>query len=225
MRKSALVAILVVLLGASGALAAQISGHYIEARTAAVYIGACFANSEVGLAGQEAVMGWRVTSGSWDGVPLAGLSVVGVVRARNTLGEPRANPASAILIVDQKATPEQERALVGFVRSQDLNLFARVLHVDRAPIEFVVGGGRGSGHDGHGLEARLIAGDLARIVTRAMHDDDAPCAAAELYYPPLTRAAQAEPALAISNEYRGNGLGSVWSQHNRPSAFVGTFER
>lgn len=48
----------------------SIYGDYVEARTADVYTGPCFANSEVGLTGQLAVMGWKVTKGSWSGTDL-----------------------------------------------------------------------------------------------------------------------------------------------------------
>lgn len=199
------------------ALAAEISGNYIEARSAGVYIGACFANSEVGLAGQEAVMGWKVTDGGWLGTRLNGLSVIGVVRANSTLGDPHhtATLAKSLLIVDQRATPEQARALAAFARFQ-LPEFLAGAPVERAPIEFVLG-------DHHG-EARLVAGNMANITTRALHDSDSPCAAAEIYYPPLTPS-QAHPALAITNEFSGPGLGEVWSIQNRPSAFLGTFSR
>ena len=37
-----------------------IVGDYIEARTSDVYVGPCFANSEMNLTGQEAVLAWRV---------------------------------------------------------------------------------------------------------------------------------------------------------------------
>ena len=65
----------------------SIYGNYVEARTADVYTGPCFANSEVGLTGQLAVFGWKVTKGSWNGVALDDLGVVGVVRASSTLGD------------------------------------------------------------------------------------------------------------------------------------------
>jgi hypothetical protein len=80
----------------------NIYGDYVEARTADVYTGPCFANSEVGLTGELAVFGWRVTKGSWSGVGLDGLGVVGVVRASSTLGDVyhTAYPVKAVLIVD-----------------------------------------------------------------------------------------------------------------------------
>jgi hypothetical protein len=71
----------------AAAPAAAISGHYLEARTADVYTGPCFANSEVNLAGREAILAWRVADGGWNGMDLAGLSVVAVIAAEATLGD------------------------------------------------------------------------------------------------------------------------------------------
>src|SRR5260370_37890844 len=77
-RNVILVSLLVFLLPALGAgattsKAAQITGQYIEARRADVYTGPCFANSEANLAGQEAVLRWRVAKVSWCDVKLDGL--------------------------------------------------------------------------------------------------------------------------------------------------------
>lgn len=227
MRKSIFAAAILVLSVTGSLMAAQISGNYLEARTASVWVGACFANSEMGLTGNEAVLGWQVTNGSWEGTPLTGLAVVGVVRATDTLGlSDRSNPTSSLVIVDQKATPEQARALVSFVRSSAPELFSRVVRVERAPIEFSVAHSAAShgSHHGNAPAARLVAGSLARIVTRQIDEHDATCANAELYYQPLTRA-KAEPAYAMTHEFRGSGLGGVWSSPNMPSAFVGTFAR
>src|SRR2546426_9767149 len=81
--------------GATTGKAAQITGKYIEARSADVYTGPCFANSEVNLAGQEAVLGWRVDKGPWVGVKLDGLSVVAAGGASRTLGESYGKPLPA----------------------------------------------------------------------------------------------------------------------------------
>src|SRR2546428_6204368 len=89
--------------------AQEIRGDYIETRSADVYTGQCFANGEVNLVGDEAILAWHVQSGSWDGVPLDGLTVAAAVHARATLGDPYANPypARSVLIVDDQATVQQ----------------------------------------------------------------------------------------------------------------------
>src|SRR5579863_2389775 len=82
--------------------AQQIRGDYLETRSADVYTGQCFANGEVNLVGREAILAWHVESGSWQGVPLDGLTVAAAVHAQATLGDPYANPypAQAVIIVD-----------------------------------------------------------------------------------------------------------------------------
>src|SRR5579872_5645794 len=103
---------------AAGLPAHSISGNYIEARTADVFTGPCFANGEVEMNGKEAVFGWKINAGKWQGVDLQGLSVVGVVRAEHTLGnvyEP-VNEMRAVLIVDSRANAEQRAALESFAR-------------------------------------------------------------------------------------------------------------
>src|ERR1039457_715034 len=70
---------------AAGLPARGVTGNYIEARTADVFTGPCFANGEVEMNGKEAVFGWKINSGTWHGVSLEGLSVVGVIRSEHTL--------------------------------------------------------------------------------------------------------------------------------------------
>jgi len=105
---------------AAGLPGRSITGNYMEARTADTYTGPCFANGEVEMNGKEAVFGWKINNGSWKGVDLQGLGIVGVVRSKHTLGDIHrpVNPASAVLIVDSRATAEQREALVAFAKSQ-----------------------------------------------------------------------------------------------------------
>src|SRR5207302_2873524 len=104
----------------AGQPAGHLSGEYIESRTADVYTGPCFANSEVNLTGQEAVLAWHVEKGTWGAVNLDGLSVAAIVRASATLGDPFSNPlpAKAVMIVDERANAAQREALVSFAQAQ-----------------------------------------------------------------------------------------------------------
>src|ERR1041385_218391 len=83
---------LLLAIGTAASARAGIKGDYLEVRSADVYTGPCFANSEVGLEGKQAILAWRVKQGSWRGVNLNGLSVVAVVQANATLGDPYHNP-------------------------------------------------------------------------------------------------------------------------------------
>src|ERR1700682_3645503 len=108
-----------------------ISGQYIETRSADVYTGQCFANGEMNTAGDQAIVAWHITDGNWDGVSLAGLNVVGAVKANATLGDPYGNPypAKSVLFIDQQATPQQRAALINFAQEMGGELLRHV--VDR----------------------------------------------------------------------------------------------
>lgn len=211
-----------VLLLSSFALAQQISGDYIETRSADVYTGQCFANGEVNLVGNEAIMGWRVEKGSWNGVPLDGMNVVAVVRAKATLGDPYANPypAKSVLVVDVEANAQQRQALVDFVRQQTGKLTDNVEQVIYAPIDLAVV--RNQEH--HGM-ALLRAGNFVTVQTRGINGHDHICGNEETFYPPLTQTAMAMPAVAEKDQYSGPGLDDTWSNSGKRSAFVGTFAR
>ena len=198
----------------------NIYGNYVEARTADVYTGPCFANSEVGLVGNLAVFGWKVTKGAWQGATLDGLSVVGVVRAHHTLGDvyESAYPVKAVMIVDSRANAEQRLALVSFARHMAGDLLQDVVRVDYQPIDFAFANG-----DIHSMKATLTAGNLARISTRALQEGDQICHNEETWYRPLNPLDHAMPAYALANQFSGEGLGTTWSSPDKRSSFIGTF--
>ena len=216
---------LFVLLTASLAMAAslprsEVRGEYVEARTADVYTGPCFANSEVNLAGDLAVFGWKISKGSWQGVKLDGLGVVGVVHASSTLGNVDRSPypVKAVLIIDQQADLVQRLALRSFAERMGGDLLQNIARVEYQPIELAF-----EGHNVHSMKARLSAGTLARIETRGLSDGDHICHNEEVWYRPLTRLEHAMPAYTLAQGFSGAGLGTVWSTHDSRSSFVGSF--
>jgi hypothetical protein len=197
----------------------HIQGNYVEARTADVYTGACFANSEVELVGNLAVFGWKINKGTYQGVNLDGLSVVGVVKAKSTLGDRfgSAYPVKSVLIVDSKADVEQQLALRGFAQRMAGDLLQDIVRVETQPIDFEIEGSI------HNTKAKLSAGTLAAIQTRAIGNGDHICANEIAWYDPLTKVDHAMPAVATAHNFRGEGLDTTWSSPDKRSAFVGTF--
>src|SRR2546423_12567246 len=118
MRKLFFSVLLIILALSPWVFGEQIRGDYLETRSADIYTGQCFANGEVNLVGNEAILAWHVQSGTWDGVPLQGLTVAAAVRAKSTLGDPYENPypAKSVLLVDEQATEQQRAALVKFAQ-------------------------------------------------------------------------------------------------------------
>lgn len=212
------VALAVLLPATAMAAGVQVSGTYVEARTADVYTGPCFANAEVGLVGKEAIMAWRIEEGGWDGVDLSGLSVLAVVRSEATLGDPYAERlgAESVLVVDAGADPAQRRALEGFARGMGGELLADVAVSLTAEVEFDV---RANG------AAVVHAGELAALRTRPLDHRDHLCGNETVFYPPLAPTEGAEPGVALEHSWQGEGLGTTWKSPGKRSSFVGRFSR
>ena len=219
----ALALLLGVSFGAASASAgeadASLSGLYLEARTADVYAGHCFANSEVGLTGKEAVLAWNVSEGQYEGVALDGLTVVAVVKAQATLGDPHDDPypADSVLIVDDRANADQRAALVQLAHDLGGRLLDNVLSVNDAAVE--------ADFDSRPGHASLTAGELVELRTRALSHEDHLCGSEFVYYPPLTEIADAVPAYTEAHAFRGDDFDATWSCPLKRSAFVGSFVR
>jgi hypothetical protein len=200
--------------------AQEIRGDYLETRSADVYTGQCFANGEVNLVGKEAILAWHVQSGKWNGVPLQGLTVAAAVRANGTLGDPYESPypAKAVLLVDDQANAQQRAALLNFAQQMGGELLKNVEQVIPTQMELIV-------NAEHYGAAMLRAGQFATVQTRSIGGQDHLCGNEVTFYPPLTELAHSMPAVALTDMYKGPGLGVSWDLHGKRSAFVGTFAR
>ena len=198
----------------------RISGDYIETRNAEVWTSACIANGELNLAGDQAIIAWRVNHGEWNGVSLEGLGVVAVVKASATLGDQFNDPypVKAVLIVDERANAEQQKALVALAQELAGQLVKDVIDVKIAPIKMEM-----SHHVMHDAKSSLRAGNLVGVETRGVSEKDHFCGNEGVFYAPLTPLVHSMPAVAELDQYDGPGLGVIWTLHGKRSAFVGSF--
>jgi hypothetical protein len=182
----------------------SVRGSYIEARTADVYTGPCFAMSE----------------GAYDGVKLNGLSVMGVIRASATLGDPMtpAYPVKSVVIVDAKATPEQQIALKRLAQRMAGDLLQDVVKLEISPITFDV-----ANKNIHSRVASMTAGVLAKVETRALTTGDQICHNEDAWYKPLVALDHAMTAYTETNAFAGKGLDTVWKWQGKRGSYVGTF--
>jgi hypothetical protein len=200
------------------ASAGEISGKYLETRTCQVYTGPCFANAETAMAGREAVMAWNIEDGKRGEVDLAGLSVVLVVRADDTLGHQGLNDPKTVrsaVIVDDKATPQQRAALIEFAKDHAGRAGKGIVRVDDAPISMSL--------DTADLRGNLSAGEIVKLSTRKARPTDCICTNEVAYYPPLAKIDRFAAGVSIEAEYTGKGLGTRWSTPGSRSAYMGEF--
>lgn len=222
MRQSLTLAALVaaVIVGYCTTSQAAIRGDYMESRTCDVYTGPCFANGQVGLTGQQAMLAWSIDQGEFAGQDLTGLKVVVAVRAADTLGygggvRVAPEPIQAVVMVDQSASLEQQDALVEFARAQAGYLAKDVVRVVALPISFKV--------DHVDMVAELQAGKEAHLLTRKLNVKDCVCTNEKNFYPPLVKVDNAASAFTVDGSFTGRGLHGHWWNPNTRSAFLGTF--
>jgi hypothetical protein len=211
----------VLLLAAGTTLAAAtdpntVTGDYVEVRTAEVFTGPCMLGSEWESLGREAIMAWRISKGAIDGTSLDGLSVVAVVGAdRNlgsqTLGAPPPSQIKTVVMVDERATPAQRRALLTMVRGLAPAMTREVTDVRAVPISFVR----------QGVDTRVTAAEARLDVTTRF--EHSPTCGATQWFDPLASTITAELALTRANAWSGASPGATWTQTDRKSSFVGTF--
>jgi hypothetical protein len=217
MKMSLLIGALV--LAASPVLAGAtpaVTGEYVEARTAEVFTGGCIMSSEAETIGRQAVLAWRIAEGSRDGVRLDGLAVVAAVSGDRNLGirEIGGDAPTVIrtaVIVDERATPAQRRALLGFVREASNGLVGDVVEVRAEPIRFESGE----------RVVRVSAGGASLSVQRGF--DHSPGCGAMQWFRPFAKVTDARIGFTTAHSFTGPSLGARWSHPNRRSGFVGTF--
>lgn len=210
------------LLAAQVVSAASITGEYLEARSCDVYTGPCFANAETDLAGKEAVMAWKVDEGTWNGVNLQGLTVAVVANSEKTMGDTgvfrmKAGKIRSVILVDEKANPAQQAALVDFAKDSAKDFTQHVVEV--VPVAMTL-------ENDHLAGKGLFAADkLAKIETRALSKTDCVCTNEMVFYQPLTKVRDFSPAYTVTHSYTGAGLDNIWTNHSQRSSFLATFRK
>ena len=195
----------------------RITGEYVEARTAEVFAGGCIMNSEAETMGRQAIMAWRITSGSFDGVALDGLTVAAAVAGDRNLGmremggeEPTA--VKAIITVDPRATPAQRDALVRFVRAMTRGLITHVVRIDTAAVRFATSQ----------RYVEVSVPDTMQLTVNKEMKHDPSCGAMQ-WFKPFSTLQESAMGVAESHSFSGQGLDTKWSAPDKRSAFFGTF--
>ncbi|HIE97815.1 MAG TPA: DUF1326 domain-containing protein [Planctomycetes bacterium] len=211
---------MILAISATAAPAADlVSGTYVEVRTCQVYTGPCFANGEVGSAGKNAIMTWKIDGGRFAGVDLAGQSVAVVVKASHTLGFKglaNAETKKAIVIIGSAADAQETSALKEFALLQTGLADKEIAGVHRADIDMQF--------DADKVTATVEIRDFARLITRKARKGDCICSNESAYYPPLTKLKGFVPGVTIEGEVKARRLGTRWSIPDSRTAYLGTFE-
>ena len=196
---------------------AGVTGRYVEARTAEVFVGGCIMNSEAGTAGRQAVMAWKVDSGAYNGVSLDGLSVVAAVSANRNLGIQEiggSKPSTkAAVYVDERASVPQQMALIAMANELSNGIVGTVVSISASEVAFSEDG------DGVKVAAGPVTLDIGKHVPH-----DTTCGGMQWFHP-LSSVSEATIGMTERHSFTGTSLGTKWSAPYMKAAFFGTFAR
>ena len=187
-----------------------VTGHYVEARSAAVFAGPCHYNGEVQMQGKSALMAWQLDQGEWQGVDLGGAQLAAAVHSDDNLAEEGAR--TSVVYVDEALDADVREGAVAWLRARHGDALGDVAEVRVVPFDFEFTG------DGFAL---LIDGVLE--LSGATLPDRACCSMPEnVWYEPL--AESIEPMVGNSSVCRFEGDQGLdpWAYQGENNAFVGT---
>jgi hypothetical protein len=215
---SVTMAALLVTSAASAGDRGHVVGEYVEARTAEVFAGGCIMNSEAETAGREAVLAWRITRGTYNGVALDGLSMAAAVAGDRNLGMREMGGEApdvvrAILTVDERATAAQREAMVQLARELAGGLITEVVRVESAPVRF----------ETTATHIQVRASDALTLSVNKEMTHDSSCGAMQWFKPFSLQLTSSSMGTTEAHAFSGAGLGSKWSAPHKRSAFWGTF--
>jgi hypothetical protein len=220
MRRFLLIAISLGVLSSLGAIAVPnsraetdiVKGEYVEVRTASVFAGACHYNGELTTSGRDALMAWKVKSGKWQAVELAGVRAVAIVSATENLADSNAQRESEI-IIGEDASDAQSRAILNALRTRYATVLGKIIAVRRGPLSFE--------HEGKAYSVR--ANRFASIEIEAMPDDLC-CKMPQLvWYSPLFPIENRKVGYTTKASFEGGSVGDPWQRSGENSAFYGSF--
>ncbi|MCY2961878.1 MAG: DUF1326 domain-containing protein [Planctomycetota bacterium] len=204
--------LLIPLLSATSAGSTPCVGSYVEARTASVFAGACHYNGEFVTAGREALCAWRIESGAFGGVDLAGVAIVAVVSAEANLDE-RSAARRSVIHVDAALAPERAAAAVLWLATTRGAVLGTVVEVRADPLAVAID-----------ADSYSVACGAAFELFGAPLPDRACCAMPQnVWYTPFERLDRPLVGLDEAFEVRAPALDRAWSRPGENAAFTGRF--
>jgi hypothetical protein len=177
----------------------EVRGDYIETRSNQVYGCYCEWSGEAITAGREAILGWAIGTGEYQGVDLAGVRAAAVVVGQASLSA-GPGPRGHVLFIDPGATKDQQQAAQAFLDREYGDILGETVAVHVVPVEF----------QGNSDELHLIAGDFVSVFMRKARLPDDAMKGARLWYDPFIVLTESTLATTLDSRYTGPDFDLTW---------------
>ncbi len=204
--------ILIHLLPLAGDVQETPRGLFVEARTAAVFAGACHYGSQYTTQGRTALLGWRIEAGSFGGVSLAGVELAALVDAERNLKEAEA-ARSSVLYVDETIDATTAAAALAWLRAEHGKLLGEIVAIEQETVDVQ------SQHDVFALRV----GRRIRLDGSALPDRLCCKMPYDVWYDPLVPLAERLVGCPTVFEVREDALKVRFSRPGENDVFFGRF--
>jgi len=191
----------------------KIVGDYVEARTASVFAGACHYNGEVVTTGRDAILAWKIVSGSWKGTDLAGVSAMAAISSGDNLKDDAASRQSEI-VVSASATPAQTAAFSEMLEKQCGGQLGKIISIRPGTVLF----------DHTGSTYTVKSDGFAGMAVESMPNDECCKQPNLVWYSPLVPLQHRKVGYTVSSSYWAGRVGDPWQRSGENTAFYGAFE-
>jgi len=191
----------------------KVVGDYVEARTASVFAGACHYNGELVTTGRDAVMAWKIASGTWKGTDLSGVTAMGAVSCDDNLQNNSASRQSEI-VVNSTVTPTQTAAFADFVEKECGPQLGNIASIRHGIVAF----------DHTGSTYTVNANGFAEMKVESMPNDECCKQPSLVWYSPLMPLVHRKVGYTLDSAYSAGNVGDPWQRSEENTAFYGAFE-
>lgn len=196
-----------------------IRGEYVEDRSNHVHGCYCEWSGQSQTGGREAMLAWRVRSGNYAGVDLAGTVFALIVLGDANLSFGWAAqftppPRRSVLVVDEKASALQKRAIESLIRDRFAVMAGRIVATRQSGIDFQISPEGASVSSPRLFEMRMRKARLP--------EDNLP--GATKWYDSFLPMATGELGTTQINRWSGDEFRFTWSREEpTTSGYYGTF--
>ncbi len=188
------------------------AGAYVEARTAAVYAGACHYGSQYTTQGRDAVLGWHFDRGSFDGVSLAGFDLVVALSGDRNLNEPDAKVRSIVYLDGDEPCPKKHAA-IAWLKKHHGRRIGRIVEFRDLKVEV----------ERREDTFRLVAGGDVELIGNALPERECCKMPYNVWYEPFSAVQGRLVGQTETFRFENRKLERSWSRPDENSVFFGTF--
>lgn len=201
------------LAGRPAAAAPAVTGDYIEARSCNVMAGPCHLEGEEGTAGRQAVLAWKVRSGSYEGVDLSGVTAVALVSGEANLGRQGVQRTS-VLYFDHSASFEQKTAMTNLLEKRAAAAVGRVVKLS------------GCSRIAFNQSGDLYTVEVPKVATIKVKKQPGQLCCIQKYevgYQPFVVLKEAKVGYGLQTGFKDDLLKATWAGGDMNNAFFGAF--